>query len=117
VGIEPRLGGRFAMGGFDARFDADPGPATITEFEAGRRMTIDWGAEAFSWELTESGGRTRLTFTNSDFDPAHPPSGTWMGWLAGVAELRRYCDLAEWSPIWRQVDVPGLPDRLLVEQG
>ena len=108
VGIEPRLGGRFAMGGFDA----DPEPGAISDFAAGHRMTVSWPDVSTTWELTESGGRTRLTFSNSGFDPAHPPRGMWMGWLAGVAELRRYCELTGWSPSWHQVDVPGL----LVEQ-
>ena len=112
IGVEPWLGGRFAMGGFAA----DPEPGTLTEFEPGRRMTISWGDEAFTWELAGSGGRTRLSLTQSGFDPTRPPHGSWMGWLAGVAELRRFCELDGWAPIWSEVDVPGLPAGLLVEQ-
>jgi uncharacterized protein YndB with AHSA1/START domain len=110
VGIEPRPGGRFAMGGFAA----DPEPGTITDFTPDRRMTITWPDAVTTWELAGPGGRTRLTISNSGFDPARPPRGTWMGWLAGVAELRRYCELAGWTPIWQEVQVPG---EMLVEQG
>ena len=112
VGIEPQPGGRFAMGGFAA----DPEPGTITDVTTGRRMTVTWADVATTWELADSGGRTRLTISNSGFDPAHPPRSTWMGWLAGVAELRRYCELAGWTPIWQQVEVPGVTDGELVEQ-
>jgi uncharacterized protein YndB with AHSA1/START domain len=106
VDIEPRVGGRFAMGGFDA----DPNPAKILALEPGRKMTTDWGPSgAATWELADSGGRTRLTFVQSGWDAERLPYGGWMGWLAGVAELRRFLELDNWRPLWQHVEMPGMP--------
>ncbi|GAY07444.1 hypothetical protein [Pseudonocardia sp. N23] len=59
--IEPRVGGRWAMGGLDD----NPDPATITAFEPGRAVTIDMGGMVAAWTLTGSAGRTRLTLVQS----------------------------------------------------
>jgi uncharacterized protein YndB with AHSA1/START domain len=112
VDVEPWDGGRFAMGGFDA----DPEPGRVVGYEPGRRMGIDWGGMAASWELAESGGRTRLTFVQSGFVDGRPPYGAWGGWLAGLAELRRFHELPDWEPIWLASDVPGLPEGMLVDR-
>ena len=58
VGIEPYVGGRFAMGGFDL----DQGGARFVEFEPGRKATLLFAdGETDSWELDGSDGKTRLT--------------------------------------------------------
>jgi len=92
VDIDARLGGRFAMGGFDA------GPGVeIIDLVEGQKMSIDWGPAGIStWELAESGGKTRLTFVMSGFDESNPPYGAWLGWLSGVAALRRFNELEDW---------------------
>ncbi|GAA3134917.1 SRPBCC family protein [Streptosporangium carneum] len=96
VGIEPYVGGRFAMGGFEAGQ-----AAKIIDLEPGHRMSVDWAEGGVTtWELEESDGRTRLTFVQSGFDTGRPPYGAWMGWLSGVAELRRFHELDGWRPIW-----------------
>ncbi|MEV5960544.1 SRPBCC domain-containing protein [Kribbella sp. NPDC051952] len=95
IGIEPFAGGRFAMGGFDA----GPG-ATVVEVVDGRAMSVDWGPNGIShWELAESEGKTRLTFVMSGFDESNPPYGAWLGWLSGVAGLRRFNELKDWQ-VW-----------------
>jgi uncharacterized protein YndB with AHSA1/START domain len=95
VEIDLRKGGRFAMGGFDA------GPGVeIVDLVEGRKMSMDWGDGGIStWELAESDGKTRLTFVMSGFDESNPPYGAWLGWLSGVAALRRYNELPDWK-IW-----------------
>jgi uncharacterized protein YndB with AHSA1/START domain len=110
VGIEPHVGGRFAMGGFDA----DPKPAKIIVLEPGRKVTLAWdeGMTA-GWELAESEGKTRLTFVQSGFDEKHPPYDAWMGWLSGIAELRRFHELRPWRPVWVGFDIPGMPEGML----
>jgi uncharacterized protein YndB with AHSA1/START domain len=110
VDIEPYVGGRFAMGGFEL----DPGGAKFVEFEPGRKATLRFadGITA-SWELDGSDGKTRLTFVQSGFDPTNPPYPGWAGWLAGVAALRRYHELPQWRSIWRQIEVAGVPDGML----
>ena len=110
VDIEPRLGGRFAMGGFEL----DPGGAKFVEFEPGRKAALLFAdGETTSWELAGSEGRTRLTVTHSGFDPANPPYSAWGGWLGGLAGLRRYHELPGQRPIWRQVEIAGVPAGLL----
>ncbi|MFY1689278.1 SRPBCC family protein [Plantactinospora sp. WMMB782] len=95
VGIEPEVGGRFAMGGFEN----NPNPAKVLDLTPGRAMTVDWGqAGVVTWELSGSGGKTKLSFVQSGFD--RPPYAAWGGWLSGLAELRRYHELPDWRPIW-----------------
>ncbi|MEV6690330.1 SRPBCC domain-containing protein [Micromonospora sp. NPDC051196] len=96
IGIEPWLGGRYAMGGLE-HGDA----AKIVDLEPGRRMSVDWGAPGvMTWELAESEGRTKLTFVQSGFDEQDPPYAAWAGSVAGLAELRRYHEIPTWQPIW-----------------
>ena len=107
VGIEPYVGGRFAMGGFEL----DPGGATFTEFEPGRKATLRYpDGMTDSWELEGSDGKTRLTVVQSGFDPANPPYPGWTGWLGGLAALRRYHELPRWRTIWRQIQIAGVPE-------
>lgn len=97
VGIEPHVGGRFAMGGLDD----NPQPARILDLVPNRAMSVDWGPGGVTtWELEDTGGKTRLTFVQSGFDTANPPYGAWTGWLSGLASLRRYHEERDWRPIW-----------------
>jgi len=110
VDIEPYVGGRFAMGGFEL----DPGGIKFVEFEPGRKATLRFAdGETTSWELDGSDGRTRLTIVQSGFDLDNPPYPGWVGWLAGVAELRRYHEVPGWTTIWRQIEFPGVPTEML----
>jgi hypothetical protein len=46
---------------------------------------------------------------HSGFDEANPPYPGWVGWLGGVAGLRRYHELPGQRPIWRHIEVRGIP--------
>jgi uncharacterized protein YndB with AHSA1/START domain len=106
VDIEPYVGGRFAMGGFEL----DPGGAKFVEFEPGRKATLRFADnETTSWELEGSDSKTRLTVVHSGFDPANPPYPGWAGWLGGIAGLRRFHELPRGRSIWRQIEVAGVP--------
>jgi len=95
IEIEPRVGGRYSMGGFDAEGE----PARILELEPDRKVSIDWGHNGVgTWELEGSGGKTRLTMVQSGFD--RTPYAAWLGSISGLAELRRFNEMADWSPIW-----------------
>lgn len=110
VDIEPYVGGRFAMGGFEL----DPGGAKFVEFEPGRKATLRFAdGMTDSWELAGSDGKTRITFVQSGFDPDNPPYPGWIGWLGGASELRRYHELSEWRSIWRRVEFPGVPAEMM----
>ena len=106
IDIEPHVGGRWAMGGFDVSEDV----AKIVELEPGRKVTMAWSDMVTTWELAGSAGRTRLTFVQSGFD--EPPYAGWGGWLGGLAELRRYHEIPDWRPMWLAVDMPGLPNEI-----
>jgi uncharacterized protein YndB with AHSA1/START domain len=98
VGIEPRVGGRFVMGGFESPVGY---AATIVEFEPGRKMAVDWDDNGIAtWELADSGGKTRLTFIQSGFTTPRAPYAGWMGTLAGIASLRRFVESDPWRPIY-----------------
>jgi uncharacterized protein YndB with AHSA1/START domain len=106
---ELRPGGRWAMGGFEV----NPDPARVVDIEPGRALTIDWGGMVESWELADSGGRTRLTFVHSGFDENETPYPGWLGALAGLAQLRRFHEVKHWRPMWVDVKLTGLPEGLL----
>jgi uncharacterized protein YndB with AHSA1/START domain len=97
IEVEPEVGGRFAMGGFDN----NPDPARITAVDPGRSVTIDWGPMGVTnWELEESDGKTRLTFVQSGFDLDNPPYAAWTGTVSGFAGLRRYLEQPGRPSIW-----------------
>ncbi|MEH0844445.1 SRPBCC family protein [Micromonospora sp. CPCC 205711] len=103
IGIEPWVGGRYAMGGFEQGY-----AAKVLDLEPGRKMSVDWGAPGVvSWELAESGGKTKLTFVQSGFDEGNPPYAAWSGSVAGLSELRRFHEMADWKPIWVSVEIPS----------
>lgn len=109
IDIEPWVGGRWAMGGFDSPVE----PAKILDLEEGRKVTLQFpDSEVSAWELEESGGKTRLTFVHSGFDEGNPPWGAWMGWLSGIAELRRFIEMDDWRSMWLSVDA-DLPEGVL----
>lgn len=97
IGIEPFVGGRYAMGGLESGY-----AAKIVDLEPQRRLGVDWGegVGVATWELADSDGATRLTFVQSGFDRENPPFTGWCGSLSGLAELRRYLELPDWRPIW-----------------
>src|SRR4029453_16537458 len=62
VDIEPYVGGRFAMGGFEL----DPGGIKFVEFEPGHKATLRFAdGETTTWELDGSDGRARLPLVQS----------------------------------------------------
>lgn len=96
IGIEPRVGGRFAMGGFESGH-----AAMIIALEHDRKMSVDWGVWGVgTWELADSGSKTRLTFVQSGFQTPRPPYAAWMGTVAGFASLRRFVETNAWRPIY-----------------
>ncbi|SCG43230.1 SRPBCC family protein [Micromonospora halophytica] len=102
IGIEPWVGGRYAMGGFEAG-----NAAKVIDLEPGRRLAIDWGPIGVStWELAESDGKTKLTLVQSGFDEGNPPYDGWSGMVSGLYELRRFNEMADWQPIWVTEEVP-----------
>ncbi|TDD09602.1 SRPBCC domain-containing protein [Nonomuraea deserti] len=97
VDIEPYVGGRFAMGGLAN----NPDPAKVVELEPARKLSVDWGDTGIgTWELEGSGGKTRMTMVQSGFDEDRPPYAAWGGFLSGLAELRRYHEVADWTPMF-----------------
>jgi uncharacterized protein YndB with AHSA1/START domain len=102
VGIEPWVGGRFAMGGLDEPMRDQIGDAArIVAIEPGRKMAVDFGDAGIStWELADSQGKTHLTFVQSGFTSPRPPFAAWLGTLSGVLSLRRFMEDPEPKSIY-----------------
>jgi uncharacterized protein YndB with AHSA1/START domain len=93
--IDPRVGGDYTMSGMQDN------PAKILDLEPGGKLSVDWGGAGVStWELAGSEGKTRLTLVQSGFQAERPPYASWAGIISGLAELRRFHELADWRPIW-----------------
>ncbi|MET7749665.1 SRPBCC family protein [Micromonospora sp. NPDC005367] len=109
IGIEPWVGGRYAMGGFESGH-----AAKVVDLDPGRKVSVDWGPIGVTtWELAESHGKTKLTFVQSGFDEAHPPYAGWAGSLSGLYELRRYNELADWQPMWLTEEPSAEPETVI----
>jgi uncharacterized protein YndB with AHSA1/START domain len=106
--MDHHIDGRWAFGGFDA----DPHPAKIVDIQPARKLAIAWNdGVVTSWELDGSEGKTRLTFVQSGFmDNGERGYGSWTGWLAGFADLRRLHEVADWRPTLSDVHLEGLDD-------
>lgn len=105
VGIEPYVGGRWATGGLDADLD----PAKLVDLRPEEMIALRTpDGQLTTWELADSGGKTRLTFMQSGFDEQNPPYGSWIGWLGGMAELRRYHELTHWQPMFLEFSADGI---------
>ncbi|MBV9581861.1 MAG: SRPBCC domain-containing protein [Chloroflexi bacterium] len=102
IGIEPWVGGRFAMGGLQEPLSDQIGDAArIVALEPGRTMSVNFGdAGVATWELAGSQGRTRLTFVQSGFSTPRPPYAAWLGTVAGLLSLRRYAEDPNWKSIY-----------------
>ncbi|WP_018657709.1 SRPBCC family protein [Actinomadura flavalba] len=103
VDVDLREGGHWHMDGADT----GPSAAKVLSLEPGRRVELDWGSFASTWELEGSGGRTRLTFVHSRFNDGGTPYAGWLGWLSGMAELRRFHERR--PSIWLESTIPGAP--------
>jgi uncharacterized protein YndB with AHSA1/START domain len=92
IEVEHEVGGTFSMAGQPVAKVIDLTPNGVS---------TDWGSAGINtWELADSGGKTRLTFVQSGFDEDRLPYAAWLGWLSGIAELRRFVELDGWQPIW-----------------
>lgn len=106
IGIEPWVGGRYAMGGFESGH-----AAKVVDLDPGRKISVDWGPGGVTtWELAESHGKTKLTFVQSGFDEAQPPYAGWAGSLSGLYELRRYNEMTDWQPMWLTEEPSAEPE-------
>jgi uncharacterized protein YndB with AHSA1/START domain len=109
IELEPHVGGRWSMGGFDI----DPVGARILELEPDSKLSLDWGDMVQTWELADADGKTTLTFVHSGFGEAKPPYAGWLGSLSGIGELRRHHEVKDWRTIWLHSEIPGIPDGML----
>lgn len=114
IEAETHVGGRWAMGSLEK----DPEPAKIVDLVPDGKMSLAYQDGVVStWELEDSGGGTKLTFVQSGFSEEKPPYGMWMGWLSGLAELRRFHEIDVWSPMWVDVYLAGTPEGLITIDG
>src|SRR5690606_10613221 len=66
---------------------------------------------AFTWTLTESNGKTRMTFVHSGFAPDESNVSANLGWLSYMSRVR---SLAEYGLAWQHPLVPAEPELLFM---
>lgn len=95
--VEPWVGGRYDFGWGE-------GPIKVLDLVPDERLTYSWvhDSEAESvvtWELAESGGRTRLTLVHSGFAPDDDRPDYRIGWLEFLVRIKR---MVEVGPRWQR---------------
>lgn len=94
--IEPRVGGKVTFGA----------EGEISAWEPNRLFAYTEDGMSTRWELADSEGETRLTFTQSGFGPHELDDAAQheAGWRAGLLELKRMHELGDaWTPLIREL--------------
>lgn len=101
--VTPEVGGDYNFGWIVDGVDA--GAARIIDIVPGKRIaaeTPDFGPEyppsVMTWELEESGGKTRMIFTHSGFADDADVRGIYTGWRAFLNWVR---SIAEYGDDWQ----------------
>jgi uncharacterized protein YndB with AHSA1/START domain len=93
--IEPHLGGKVVFGG----------EGEISAWEPDRLFAFTEEGMTTRWELTETHGKTTLTFVQSGFTTPDDAAQHEAGWRGGLLELKRMHELgAEWTPATRELE-------------
>ena len=66
---------------------------------------------AFTWTLTESNGKTRMTFVHSGFAPDESTESAYLGWLSYMNRLK---SIAEFGDEWQHPLVIMEPDKVFM---
>jgi hypothetical protein len=83
------------------RWSVEGGPTgTVVELVADHRLVVAEPTATVRWELSEVDVGTHLTATMLGMDGSAPPRATWLGWLSGIAQLRRLHEVPDRCPIW-----------------
>ena len=96
--IELEPGGEFSYG-----WEAG-GPQKVISIEAGRALDVSWvwggeGETRVSWQLEDSGGRTRLSLTHSGFGD-RKTMDYHAGWTSFLVSLKAMLELgSDWSKV------------------
>jgi uncharacterized protein YndB with AHSA1/START domain len=98
IEIDPRVGGRWAMGTADIGY----GPVgSILELDPERKLTMaEEGGGTVSWQLENIDRKTGLTFVEDSTGMERSAYPGWCAWLSAITELRRFNELADWRPVW-----------------
>jgi uncharacterized protein YndB with AHSA1/START domain len=110
--VEPKPGGTYSFGWMGMK---------ILEIVPDKKLSVsptydNNGVEeitphAFTWTLTESNGKTRMTFVHSGFAPDESNESANLGWLSYMSRVR---SLAEYGAEWQHPLVPAEPELLFM---
>jgi uncharacterized protein YndB with AHSA1/START domain len=104
IEIDPRVGGRWAMGTAEIGY-APVG--TILELDPGRKLSMaEEGGGTVSWQLENTDRKTRLTVVEESTDMERSAYPGWCAWLSAVTELRRFNEMTDWRPVWLDANAP-----------
>ena len=102
--VELEVGGKFDFGWKDSL-----GPIKILELDAPHKLSFSWKFDepfetVVTWQLEESGGRTRLTLTHSGFAEDYDSEGYRAGWFSFLAIIKGMVELGE---DWSMIEIKG----------
>jgi uncharacterized protein YndB with AHSA1/START domain len=89
--VEPWVSGRYDFGWGE-------GPIKVLELVTDEQLTYSWvhsdePETVVTWELAESGGRTRLTLVHSGFAPDDERPDYRIGWLEFLVRIKRMVEV------------------------
>ena len=103
--VEAVEGGEYKFGW------GDLGAFKILDLDDQRKLSYGWaeGGDApdtvVTWELEETGGKTRLTMVHSGFAPEQETAGYQAGWLNFMSWIKSLVEYgAQWQPAIKQLD-------------
>ncbi|CAN5794197.1 hypothetical protein BH23CHL2_BH23CHL2_15220 [soil metagenome] len=106
VTIEPEVGGDYDLAGW-----LQDGPVKIVDLEEGEKLSYSWHSDfvghetLVTWELAESGGKTRLTLMHSGFAPDDRHDSYRTGWHGFLVQIKYLIERGDsWTPLEWEVE-------------
>jgi uncharacterized protein YndB with AHSA1/START domain len=110
--VEPVAGGAYSFGWMGMKIlEIVPDQKLSVSPTVDNNGVQETTPHAFTWTLSESNGKTRLTFVHSGFVPDESNVSATMGWLSYNVRLKA---IAEWGDEWQHPLVPVEPELLFM---
>ena len=106
--VEPKVGGSYSFGWMGMKIlEIVPDEKLSVSPTVDNNGVEEITPHAFTWTLSESNGKTRLTFVHSGFAPDEENVSAYLGWLSYITRLK---GIAEVGAAWQHPLVPIEPE-------